>query len=89
MLKEKIMSVHHALGEVLGNAKLESDAALLRLCRQNLEAAAEMAENMENSLEIPAPFLAVGADKIEVKVNIFPAASNLYRPLAALMKEAM
>ena len=89
MLKEKIMSVHHALGEALGNAKLESDAALLRLCRQNLEAAAEMAENMENNLEMPAPFFSVDADKIEVKVNIFPAATNLFHPMSALLNEAM
>jgi len=54
MLKEKLQSIHAALGEALGNAATDSDADLLRLCRHNLLAAAEMAEAMEHGLTVAA-----------------------------------
>lgn len=49
MLKQKIMSVHAALGGVLG--KLDPDGAeLVRQCRRNLNAAAEQAGELEARL---------------------------------------
>ena len=49
MLKQEIMSVHAALGGVLG--KLDPDgAALVRQCRRNLDAAAEQAGELEARL---------------------------------------
>ena len=41
MLKENLLSILAALGEVQGNAKDEEQAALVRGCRDNLRAAAE------------------------------------------------
>lgn len=49
MLKQEIMSVHAALGGVLG--KVDPDGAeLVRQCRRNLVAAAEQAEELEERL---------------------------------------
>lgn len=51
MLKQEIMSVHAALGGVLG--KLDPDGAdLVRQCRRNLDAAAEQADALESNLGI-------------------------------------
>ena len=52
MLKEKILSVHAVLGEVLGNVRDEDNADLLRACRRNLDAAAEQAGALENALAV-------------------------------------
>ena len=51
MLKENLLSILAALGEVQGNAKDEEQAALVRGCRDNLRAAAEQAEALENRSE--------------------------------------
>lgn len=49
MLKQEIMSVHAALGGVLG--RLDPDGAdLVRQCRRNLDAAAEQAGELEARL---------------------------------------
>ena len=48
MLSAELKSIRAALGELLGKVDVES-AELLRLCRRNLEAAADEAENMENN----------------------------------------
>ena len=50
MLKENLLSILAALGEVQGKAKDEEQAALVRGCRDNLRAAAEQAEALENNL---------------------------------------
>lgn len=48
MLSEELKSIHAALGILLG--KLDVDNAdLLRQCRKNLEAAEDMAANMERN----------------------------------------
>lgn len=52
MLKEKLLSILAALGEVQGNAKDDEQAALVRGCRDNLRAAAEQAEALENNLNV-------------------------------------
>ena len=54
MLKEDLLSILAALGEVQGNAKDEEQAALVRGCRDNLRAAAEQAEALENNLHVVA-----------------------------------
>ena len=46
MLSEELSSIHTALGTVLGKANPEG-AAIIRICRRNLEAAKEQAEAME------------------------------------------
>lgn len=51
MLKENLLSILAALGEVQGNAKDEEQAALVRGCRDNLRAA-EQAEALENNLHV-------------------------------------
>ena len=52
MLKENLLSILAALGEVQGHAKNEEQAALVRGCRDNLRAAAEQAEALENNLHV-------------------------------------
>ena len=52
MLKENLLSILAALGEGQGNAKDEEQAALVRGCRDNLRAAAEQAEALENNLHV-------------------------------------
>lgn len=52
MLKENLMSILAALGEVQGNTRNEEQAALVRGCRENLRAAAEQAEALENNLAV-------------------------------------
>lgn len=52
MLKENLLSILAALGEVQGNTKNEEQAALVRGCRDNLRAAAEQAEALENNLAV-------------------------------------
>lgn len=53
MLKQEIMSVHAALGGVLGKLNPE-EAELVRQCRRNLDAAAEQAGELEARL-VPLP----------------------------------
>lgn len=65
MLKEKILSVHCALGEILGNTKEEKDAELVRACRRNLESAAEQAEQMENGLGV----VTLETEELEVRFS--------------------
>ncbi len=49
MLSDELESIHIKLGELLN--KVDPDTALiLRICRRNLEAAADDARNMENNL---------------------------------------
>ena len=48
MLKENLLSILAALGEVQGKAKDEEQAALVRGCRDNLRAAAEQAEALDH-----------------------------------------
>ncbi|WP_299392532.1 hypothetical protein [uncultured Desulfovibrio sp.] len=50
MLKEKLLRIHSALGEVLGHTRDEQDADLLRICRSNLQSAAEQAAELEEGL---------------------------------------
>ena len=50
MLKEELMSIHAMLSKLQERTTNETDARVLRLCRSNLEAAAEQAEAMENNL---------------------------------------
>ena len=52
MLKENLLSILAALGKVQVNAKDEEQAALVRGCRDNLRAAAEQAEALENNLHL-------------------------------------
>lgn len=52
MLKENLLSILAALGEVQENAKNEEQAALVRGCCDNLRAAAEQAEALENNLHV-------------------------------------
>lgn len=52
MLKENLLSILAALGEVQENAKNEEQAALVRGCCDNLMAAAEQAEALENNLHV-------------------------------------
>ena len=52
MLKENLLSILSALGEVQENAKNEEQAALVRGCCDNLMAAAEQAEALENNLHV-------------------------------------
>lgn len=52
MLKENLLSILAALGEVQGNTKNEEQAALVRGCRDNLRAAAEQAEALETNLAV-------------------------------------
>lgn len=48
MLSDELKSINAVLGRLLG--KIDPDTAeTLRLCRRNLEAATEQAENMENN----------------------------------------
>lgn len=86
MLKENLMSILAALGEVQGNTKDEEQAALVRGCRDNLRAAVEQAEALETSLnvasmdmtaeeaEIAAPALELRLVARGVRVSgVFPA----------------
>lgn len=52
MLKENLLSILAALGEVQGKTKDKEQAALVRSCRDNLRAAAEQAEALENNLHV-------------------------------------
>ena len=52
MLKENLLSILAALGEVQGNAKDEEQAALIRGCRDNLRAAVEQADALERNLAV-------------------------------------
>lgn len=85
MLKENLLSILAALGEVQGKAKDEEQAALVRGCRDNLRAAAEQAEALENNLlvsvdwtteeaeiAVPAMELRLVARGIRVS-GVFPA----------------
>lgn len=85
MLKQEIMSVHAALGGVLG--KLDQDGAEFVLqCRRNLVAAAEQADALESNLPVvsvdlsageaelalPRPELRITAREIKLEC-VFPA----------------
>ena len=52
MLKENLLSILAALGKVQVNAKDEEQAARMRGCCDNLMAAAEQAEALENNLHV-------------------------------------
>ena len=86
MLKENLMSILAALGEIQGNTKNEEQAALVRGCRDNLRAAAEQAEALENNLhvvsvdltteeaEIVLPALELRLTARDIRVSgVFPA----------------
>lgn len=47
MLSEELKSIRLALGELLGKVDVDS-AEVLRQCRRNLEAAEDLAANLEN-----------------------------------------
>ena len=49
MMHEKAMSIHAALGEMLPRVSAE-DAEKLRICRRNLAALADLAQQLETSL---------------------------------------
>ena len=53
MLKENLLSILAALGKVQVNAKDEEQAALVRGCRDNLRAAAEQAEALAPTRDVP------------------------------------
>ena len=75
MLKENLLSILAALGEVQGNAKDEEQAALVRGCRDNLRAAAEQAEALEEAeIAAPAMNLRLVARGISAS-GVFPARS--------------
>ena len=62
MLKHEIMSVHAALGCVMG--KLDPDGAeLVRQCRRNLDAA-EQADALESNLPVVSVDLSAGEAEI-------------------------
>lgn len=48
MLSDELRSIKEALGGLLGKVDPET-AEILRVCRRNLEAAADDAENLENN----------------------------------------
>lgn len=48
MLSDELKSIQVKLGQLLGKVDPES-AAILRLCRRNLEAASDDAKNMEEN----------------------------------------
>lgn len=52
MLKEELLSIHAALGGVLGKLDPE-EADFVRRCRRNLDAAAEQAGELEARLVQP------------------------------------
>ena len=54
MLKEKLMSIHAALGIVEKLSEGEEMKKLVELCRHNLEGTAEQAEELEKNLVLPA-----------------------------------
>lgn len=64
MLKEELMSIHAMLGELRERTTNETDARILLLCRNNLEAAAEQAEVMENNLSVVNMYW--NADEVEI-----------------------
>ena len=68
MLKENLLSILAALGEVQGNAKDEEQAALVRGCRDNLRAAAEQAEALENNLHVVS--VEWTAEEAEIAMNL-------------------
>ncbi len=49
MLSDELESIHINLGELLNKVD-PNTAQILRICRRNLEAAADDARNMENNL---------------------------------------
>lgn len=55
MLKSELMSILAGLGEIQGNLKDADQVELMRCCRRNLEAAAEMAGELENNLVVECP----------------------------------
>lgn len=54
MLKEKLMSVHAALGIVEKLSEGEEMKKLVGLCRHKLKGTAEQAEELEKNLVLPA-----------------------------------
>ena len=71
MLHDEILSVHAALGDVLGRVD-PTTADLLRSCRRNLEAAADTARQMVTTTVIsvsPGPLGAVVEVLDEIKVG--------------------
>ena len=70
MLKENLLSILAALGEVQGNAKNEEQAALVRGCRDNLRAAAEQAEALENNLHVSVEWTAEEAEIAAPAMNL-------------------
>ena len=64
MLKEELMSIHAMLSKLQERTTNETDASVLRLCRSNLEAAAEQAEAMENNLSVVNMYW--NADEVEI-----------------------
>ena len=66
MLKENLLSILAALGEVQGKAKDEELAALVRGCRNNLRAAAEQADAMESNLTVVSVDCVMDEAEIEV-----------------------
>ena len=62
MLKDELMSIFAALGEVQGHIKDAGVAELVRGCRRNLKAAAEQAEELEQRL-VPAEAVAPALKK--------------------------
>lgn len=86
MLKENLLSILAALGEVQGHTKDEDVAELVRGCRRNLEAAAEQADALESNLDVVSVDLSAGEAEIalpaprlrliarEIKLSgVFPA----------------
>lgn len=52
MLKEELLSILPALGEIQSGLKDENLVSLMRVCRRNLKAAAELAETLEKNLTV-------------------------------------
>ena len=61
MMHEKAMSIHAALGEMLPRVSAE-DAEKLRICRRNLAALADLAQQLETSLPSPLSVEAYSRD---------------------------
>lgn len=52
MLKEELLSILPALGEIQSGLNDENLVSLMRACRRNLKAAAELAETLEKNLTV-------------------------------------
>ena len=74
MLKEELMSIHAALGIVENLSEDEEMKKHVRLCRHNLEAAAEQAEALESNLAVVSVDLS--AEETEIKLDFLTVSAK-------------